>query len=359
MARSVCCPRGGQADARYALPVMLDPIVDRRNLQAGSVMGLGDHLEELRTRITYALLGLIPLFAVALVLGRPLLSLIIRPALDALSSQNQARRLQVTSALESFTSYFYVAALTTLVVGGPWVIYQLWRFVAPGLYAHERRFAYLLAPLSVVLTIAGASLLYFVALPVALRFLVGFAGDIGATHAAPALPPDPALVLPTLPVLMGDPPSPPPGAYWINAATNELRFAVPGPETGAATTIGALPIVGATSIAVQLKLEQYIDLFVNLTLVFAVSFQLPVVILLLGWAGILEPSALGRYRKHATVLAVVVAAVATPTSDPVSLLLLAGPLLALYELGGVLLRLFPAQRIAPSPDQVPADADGP
>ncbi|MBA4028923.1 MAG: hypothetical protein C0475_07280 [Planctomyces sp.] len=396
----VCCRCGGPTDARYAQPVMLDPIVDRRNQQAGSVMGLGDHLEELRSRVVYALLGLVPLFAAALALGRPLLSVIIEPALEALESQNQARRLQVTSALESLTSYFYIAALSTLVVGGPWVIYQLWRFVAPGLYAHERRFAYLLAPLSVVLTIAGVALLYYVALPVALRFLVGFAGDIGSTGAVTALAPDPALVLPTVPVLPGDPPAPPPGAFWINSTTNELRFAfpsVPTPPTiapppapadaaadavgavgatgvggvggvGVPTTIRALPILGATSIAVQLKLEQYIDLFVNLTAVFAVSFQLPVVILLLGWAGIIEPATLGRYRRHATAAAVIVAAVATPTSDPISLLLLAVPLLALYELGGLLLRAFPVQRIAPKAANAAAtagrhgpdgDADGP
>jgi len=342
---------------------LLDKVIERRN--AESVMGLGEHLDELRHRVLMAVVGLAPILVIALIYGRALLDLLMEPALKALRLDGQAGKMQVTSAMEAFGAYFYVVVLVTLIVGGPWVLYQLWKFVAPGLYANERRFAYILAPLSVTLTVVGVLLMYFVMLPLALSFLVNFASTLGPQKISVA--PVPAgVVLPTLPVLAADPPAPTIGQIWINRELNVLRICV-----GAASEDGTVPavIMGSDlstsgTLAVHLKLSEYIDLFLTLALVFALTFQLPVVLLLLGWIGVVNVPMLRKYRKYAFAGAVVLAAVASPTGDPGSLAVLQLPMYLLYEFSILLLWLLPASRVAGvrsggDDDPAPTDATGP
>ncbi len=322
-------------------------------------MGLGEHLDELRGCLLRAIFGLVPLVAVALYFGDRLLPVMLRPALEALKERGLDARMQATSAMETFGAYIYVSFLAALVVGGPWVVYQAWRFVAPGLYAGERRFAYVLAPLSVVLSAAGAAMMYGVMLPVILGFLLDFGKGLGAAPVATA--PVPAgVVLPMLPVLEADPPEPQPGQMWINRALNEIRVCLgvaggPGGAGGGggqaaaggavALDIRGTPLAGHSLIQHQLKVSEFVDLFLQLTLAFVLAFQLPVVVLLLGWAGLATPAGLGRYRRYALLGSVVLGAVILPTNDPLSLFVLSGPLYALYELSIVLLRVLPAARL--------------
>ncbi len=342
---------------------MLDKVIERRN--ADSVMGLGEHLDELRHRVLMAVVGLLPILIVALIYGRALLSLIMDPAVKALRLDGQAGQMQVTSAMEAFSAYFYVVVLVTLVVGGPWVLYQLWRFVAPGLYANERRFAYILAPLSVTLTIIGVLLMYFVMLPLALSFLVNFASTLGPQKVNVA--PVPAgIVLPSLPVLAADPPEPIPGQMWVNRELNAIRVCLVGPgEDGKPALIMGTDLSTSGTLSVHLKLSEYIELFLTLALVFALTFQLPVVLLLLGWVGVVNVGMLRKHRKYAFAGAVVLAAVASPTGDPGSLAVLQLPMYLLYEFSILLLWLLPASRVAGTPktnaddDASPTDATGP
>ncbi|MFN0012039.1 MAG: twin-arginine translocase subunit TatC [Phycisphaerales bacterium] len=339
---------------------MLEQIIDRRNKDA--VMGLGEHLDELRTRLIVALLGLVPILLVALYFGDWLLAAILKPATHALHAGGQDARMQATGALETFGAYFYVSFLATLIVGGPWIIFNLWKFVAPGLYANERRFAYVLAPLSAILSAAGVAMMYFLVLPIILEFLIGFGAGLGTAPVITA--PLPAgITLPAVPVLAADPPDPQPGQAWINRELNELRVCVaaatdgPGGATRAPVPadIRGTPLSKHTLIVNQLKVSEFLDLFLQLTLAFVVTFQLPVVVLLLGWAGLVTPAMLSKYRKYALLGAVVVGAGISPTSDPVSLILLASPLYLLYELSIVLLRVLPAKILAPAG----GPADGP
>ncbi|MBX9736390.1 MAG: twin-arginine translocase subunit TatC [Phycisphaerales bacterium] len=343
---------------------MLDKVIERRN--ADSVMGLGEHLDELRKRVLMAVVGLLPILIVALIYGRALLDLIMEPALKALRLDGQAGQMQVTSAMEAFSAYFYVVVLVTLIVGGPWVLYQLWRFVAPGLYSNERRFAYILAPLSVTLTIVGVLLMYFVMLPLALSFLFNFASTLGAQKISVAPVPE-GIVLPTLPVLAADPPAPTPGQTWINRELNALRVCVaPASEDGQVrAVIMGTDLSNSGTLAVHPKLSEYIELFLTLALVFALTFQLPVVLLLLGWVGVVNVGMLRKHRKYAFAGAVVLAAVASPTGDPGSLAVLQLPMYLLYEFSILLLWLLPASRVAGTPktnaddDASPTDATGP
>ncbi|CAN5678031.1 hypothetical protein BH11PLA1_BH11PLA1_23270 [soil metagenome] len=391
---------------------MLEKVIDRRNSE--SVMGLGDHLEDLRKRVLYAALGILPIFIVSLLYGSRLLTAIITPASRALRAEGQPDGMQVTGVMEGFSAYLYIAFLVTVTVGAPWILYQLWKFVAPGLYSNERRFAYVLAPLSVVLTASGILLMYFVMLPLALRFLIGFSAGVGV-EAVPQLPLPPGVTLASVPILASDPATVHVGDMWINRDLQELRFCIGGtkvedsvvvkvaeangistegiapsgvsPEStlgppaapasktaaGISTDVVSNPVILGSPlrvhslVTVQPKLDQYIDLFVNLTLLFAITFQTPVVILLLGWIGLVTTKQLRAWRKFALAGSIIIAAMVSPTGDPGSLAILQIPMYLLYELSIFLLWLLPASRVAGKSrrrgggdsDAKPNDAVGP
>lgn len=311
-------------------------------------MGLGEHLEELRKRVLWAVLGLLPIFIVACVFGREILDVIFAPVRDALHAAGEPSTIQTTSVFEVFYSSVKVAAIVTLVLGGPWVIYQIWRFVAPGLYGREKRFFYVLAPLSLTLSLAAVAFMYYVVLPTMLGFLVGFnQGTFGTKPAQVELPA--GVTLPTIPVLNGDPPNPPVGAQWLNMEVMELRTSL-GPDTregfAGKTAIVGTPVSRSGGLLQQFRVGETLDTFITFAIGCVAGFQTPVVVLLLGWAGIVQASWLRKYWRHVAAGCAVIAALLTPSPDPASMLLLAVPMYMLYELGLVLLWLMPAKRVA-------------
>ncbi|MBL8763495.1 MAG: twin-arginine translocase subunit TatC [Phycisphaerae bacterium] len=304
-----------------------------------TVMSFGEHLDELRRRLIHTLLGLAPIFFLSLLVGDRLLGWMIIPVEQSLRSADMTVMLQGTSPLETFSAYLKVSLIAAIIVGSPWVLYQAWLFVAPGLYARERRFAYFLLPLSVVLTLAGTYFLFRVILPVMLAFFAGFGSGIGVRPIETAPIPS-NIVLPTLPVLAADPPNPAPGQAWVNSALHKMRVAV------AEGKVLSVELHGDAVIAQHYKISEYVNLVFLMTLAFALAFQTPVVVLLLGWVGILRIETLRHYRKYALFLAFVAGAIISPSPDPFSMILLAVPLYLLYELGGILLRFIPASRVA-------------
>ncbi|MGQ0628198.1 MAG: twin-arginine translocase subunit TatC [Phycisphaerales bacterium] len=351
---------------------MLAPVIDRRNKD--SVMGLGEHLEELRRRVILALIAVIPVFGVSLYFGKEILAFLLAPVQKALHDSGQSGAFQATGVLETFGAYIKISMVLTLLAAGPWIIYQLWKFVAPGLYSHERRFAHVLTPLSAVLSILGASFAYYVMLPVMLLFLITFGASIGVKDVQ-AAPLPAGISLSTITVLDRDPPSPTIGQWWVNTELNELRICTAGPiispppasAPSSTTTPAAAPpaapagLPGRTMIlGVRLttsamidqvpRVQETADLLLMMGLAFVGAFQTPVVVLLLGWAGIVEPKLLTSYRKHVLAACAVLSAVLTPSPDPFSMLLLLLPMYGLYELGVLLLRILPAARIAGARD---------
>lgn len=298
-------------------------------------MSFGEHLDELRKRLVLALLVPVPIFIVALVFGGPLLDFLISPAEEALRDAGLPAKLLATSPAEPFIAYLKVGAVAAVALSAPWIVYQTWLFIAPGLYRSERRFAHLLFPLSGALTIAALVFLYTVLLPVTLRFFIAFGSNLATTDVATAALPE-GMSLPSVPVLLADPPAPAPGEMWINDRTKELRLAVGEPGD---PVVMALPLTaGDGSIAQQYKISEYVSLCFNLGIVFTAAFQLPVVMLLGGWTGLLDPRTLGRWRKHVLFGCAVASAIATP-ADPMSMLLLMFPLYLLFELGLILMRV--------------------
>jgi sec-independent protein translocase protein TatC len=318
-------------------------------------MSFGDHLDELRKRLIWAFVGPLPIFIVCLVFGGPLLEFLVQPASDQLREAGLPARMLATSPTEPFTAYLKVATAVAIVAAGPWILYQIWLFIAPGLYTHERRFAYFLFPLSALLTVTGAVFLYTVLLPVSLRFLILFGSMLvsNPTTTAP-LPPD---VEPgSIAILQADPIDPAPGSWWINESLNELRFAMPGKGGAAGAAVRGVPLSGGGMIAQEYRIGEYVNLIFALAIVFAIAFQLPVALLLANWLGLVQEDWLKKQRRYALFIIAILSAIVTP-ADPMSMLFLMLPLAALFELSLILMRLVPASRVAGRTDQKePPDA---
>ena len=120
-------------------------------------MPLGDHLEELRRRLIFAFLGLLPIFGLSLAIAGPMIRVLTAPLEARLDAADLPVRVIQTSPTESFGAYIKVAVVLTIIVGLPWMFYQFWLFISPGLLPREKRFIHLLIPASGFLSAARGS----------------------------------------------------------------------------------------------------------------------------------------------------------------------------------------------------------
>ena len=229
-----------------------------------------DHLVELRTRLMRSFVALMVGFAICLYFADPILGFLVQP-LKAAFPEGQGQ-LIFTKLYEVFFVELKVALFAGFFVSFPIIANQLWAFVAPGLYAREKQafLPFLIA--TPILFTAGAALAYFVVMPTAFRWFLGFEGSAGGL------------------------------------------------------AIEALPSAG-----------DYLGLVMQFILAFGISFLLPVLLLLLNRAGIVSRAQLSAARRYVVVGVVALAAVVTPP-DPGSQIILAIPLLLLFEGSLVLMR---------------------
>lgn len=220
-----------------------------------------DHLIELRRRLLWSVAAFAACFCACLYFARQIFAFLVQPLLAAGQG-----RLIYTNVFEAFFAEIKVAFFAGLMLAFPIIANQIWQFVAPGLYRKEKRAFLPFILLTPALFLTGAALAYYVAMPVALHFLLGFQGDVGGVQ----------------------------------------RDALPG--------------VG-----------NYLDFVTKFLFGFGVAFLLPVLLLLMERAGIVTRTQLVRGRRYAIVGAFIAAAVLTPP-DIVSQLMLAFPLILLYEL---------------------------
>jgi sec-independent protein translocase protein TatC len=137
-------------------------------------MSFLEHLEELRTRIIRALLGVAVAFALSLTYTNTLWSIIVQPAAQALQALGYPPDLVFTSPMESFTIiWFKLPILCSIFIAAPWILYQVWAFIAPGLYRRERRWATPFILTSAGLFIGGGCFAYFIVFRYGLTFLLG------------------------------------------------------------------------------------------------------------------------------------------------------------------------------------------
>jgi len=314
-------------------------------------MSFGDHLEELRRRIFWAVAVPLPLAIVIFVFSDPIIEWLYRPLDPVLESFQLPRRLQALGPAEVLITKLKLSLITAAVVSAPWILWQTWLFVRPGLYGHERRFVHFLVPGSAVLTAIGLSLMYFIMLPLMLRMLVlfGTSLQLGGTTVAD----DPRIgaviaASPQIEIRMSTPVTPAPGDVWLQWPQMDLYMAVaeaanaggvPGVE------IVLVPTPSGSIISQEFRLTTYIDFVLLLMLGIVVAFQMPLVILLLGWIGLVSEKQLRENRKYALFGCAITAAVITP-ADAVSMIIMLIPLVALYELSILLLVLVPASAVA-------------
>ncbi len=231
---------------------------------------LVEHLGELRKRLGYAVAGVLVATVGAFIVSEWLLHWVRQPMETALHAVHGASaKFMVTGAAEYVICQMKAALVAAIFVASPWILYQIWQFVAPGLYEHERRYALSFIVAGTLFFVAGGAFCYAVVLPSMLEYLV-------------KVPPD---------------------------------------------------------IAMMPSLEQNFTFTLQMLLAFAVVFQTPVIIFILSMAGIVDPRTLGRYRRYVVVIALIIGAVLTPTPDWFSQMLLAGPIIILFEVGVLVSRL--------------------
>jgi sec-independent protein translocase protein TatC len=132
---------------------------------ANEGLSILEHLNELRIRLTWAAAGLALATVASFAFTEKLLDFLISP---------YDRQLQTLSPTEGLQTYFRVALVSGITIAMPWMLYQLWRFIEPGLHPNEKRYVYVFIPSATLLFLTGASFCWFVLLPSAIRFLANF-----------------------------------------------------------------------------------------------------------------------------------------------------------------------------------------
>jgi len=306
-------------------------------------MSFGDHLEELRSRLIRALLGVCLGTVLSLVFAKHVLALLYRPLLVVLDAHGLQPSLMAIAVADPFMSYLKMAVITGLIVSMPWVLYQVWMFVSAGLYHHEQRFVRLFGPVSLLLFAAGVAFMYAIVLPVVLNFFVRFNQSFGMPELersgfmkvllgseATSQPAEPAVALPVFPVLREDPAEPAPGSVWINSTRRRLCV-----QTAEEVLVVPLERLGAAAaVSSQFALQFYVTFVLMLALAFGIAFELPIAVLFLAVTRLVSARTMAKARRYVIFGIFVVGAMLTPP-DVISQVLLAIPMIALFE-GGLL-----------------------
>ncbi len=228
---------------------------------------LVEHIRELRKRLIISLLAIGLGTLVSYIYVQDIYTFLVKPLANAMGDE-EGRKMIFTSLPEAFFTYLRLALFSGIIFSFPVIAWQLYAFCAPGLYNNEKKFFIPFLVIAPALFLVGASFVYYFLFPTAWKFF--------------------------------------------------LSFEFPGGKDG-------LPI------RLEAKVSEYLSLVTSLILAFGITFQLPLVIVLLAKVGIITTAQLKKFRKFAVVLILTVAAFITPP-DVFSQLALAVPLYLLYEI---------------------------
>jgi sec-independent protein translocase protein TatC len=289
-------------------------------------MTIGEHLEELRWRMILGLGGFFIAAIACLAIGDPLIHIFLRPLMVAQLHAHQNPQIYYTEVAESFMTYLKVGMICAATIASPWMLYQLWQFVAAGLYPRERKYITKYLPLSIVLLITGMMFLYFIVLPLMMTFFLEFnfgnTDLLGPAKIDPAATTQPAYAVP---LLQGDPGKPIERQMWFDATQYRLKFFLDG-------QIKVIPFVSGGLATPLITLATYISMVVAMLLSFGLAFQMPLVVLALVRIGIVDIPQLKKMRRVIYFAMSIVAAFIVPdvVTGMVALLI---PLILLFEMG--------------------------
>jgi sec-independent protein translocase protein TatC len=297
-------------------------------------MTMGEHLEELRTRLVYAMIGMGVAAGLCFWFGERLIKIFCAPLIHQLQVRNLNTQLIYTELGEPFMVYVKISLISAAALSGPWMLFQIWQFVAAGLYPKERKYITKYIPLSIGLLIAGFAFVYWIVLPWTIAFFLTFGDDMAMpsadqVHVATDIP---AGGLPVAPLLDGDPAHPTSGQFWFNLPQGRLKFFL---KDGDTRTITFGP---SNLLSPHLSLPEYIDMVLTALLTFGLCFQLPLVVLALVRIGIVPIDTLRTARRYVYFGLAVLAATMTPGDVITAMIALLAPLVALYEMGILLAR---------------------
>ena len=230
--------------------------------------GFISHLTELRQRLIHSFIFLAVLFVVCYYFSEYIYGFLVEPYANAVKDDNVDRRLIFTALQETFLTYLKVSFFAAFFITSPFILIQIWKFIAPGLYEHEKNAIMPYLILTPVLFLLGGMLVYYLIMPLAIKFFLSFE------------------------------------------------------SAGLSTT---LPI------QLEAKVNEYLSLIMRLIFAFGISFQLPVLLSLLARVGFIDSEYLKKRRKYVIVIIFAAAALLTPP-DPITQIGLGIPLLILYEL---------------------------
>ncbi len=240
-----------------------------------------EHLTELRNRILRCFVGIGVGFFISYAFAERLLGVLLEPLTRVLP---EGSGLIALTLPEKFFTVMKLAFVCGIFVASPYIFYQLWRFVGPGLYREERRMVFPAALASAFFFVCGALFGYYVVFPFGFKFFVDYASDL----------------------------------------------------------VTIMPAVG-----------DYFSLAVTLLIAFGLIFNLPVAIFFLARMGVVTGKSLRKFQRWSVLLAFIAAAILTPTPDAINQLLMAGPIIILYEVG-IWVAYFVGKKKKPAGETAPA-----
>ena len=244
----------------------------KREKRENDEMSFWDHLGELRNRIIWALLGLVTACILAACFITEIMEgILLKPA------KNAGLELQNLKPFGQPFLYFKIILVAGLIIASPFILYQLWKFIAPGLYKNEKKWARQITFFTTICFLSGVVFSYFVMLPSMLAFAANF---------------------------------------------------------------------GTQQIKNIIDVNEFFSFIIMIILASGILFEMPVVAYILAKFGIVKSKAMSKYRKHSIIAILIIAAVATPTPDPISQLIFAAPLFVLYEISIIIAKLAEKKKVS-------------
>lgn len=234
-----------------------------------SRMAVWEHLDDLRKVLVRSLLMVSVLFCVVYWYNIQFMKFLEQPLLDIMASLPPGSVELVTLGVpDMFTIVFKVCAIGATALSIPFLLYQIWTFIRPALYPQERKYVYPFLIAGTLAFVIGAAFAYYAVIPMGYKFLIEFGRDYSQ----------------------------------------------------------------ANTVKPMINLREYVDLTLKMMLAVGLIFETPVLLVILGLFGIVNAKMLAKFRRHAVLLSAVVAAVATPSPDAFTMIIVMIPLYMLYEI---------------------------